>query len=96
MADDRQASIIAIRLDFFHLADCKDNRLFSAGTPASGLHIARRGSVTSGASVGKVVLNADDQIAARGENVGEKGILGVAHRVAESKIAPKEDQTEAT
>jgi hypothetical protein len=30
MAEDRQAPMIAIRLDFLHLADCKDNRLFSA------------------------------------------------------------------
>ncbi|OJH16954.1 hypothetical protein BLX88_20960, partial [Bacillus obstructivus] len=76
MADHRQLAVVRVRLTLLHLLD----REFDVGDAAL---ILRQAPDIELADLGhhrpvrrQVVLNADGQIAARGEHVREEGIFG--------------------
>ena len=82
MADQRQASIVGVRLELLQFADNIENVLFSTLVLRQAAHIQLAG-VSHERSVGRqVVLDAYDEITARSENVREKRILGILYRVA--------------
>ena len=82
MADHRHLGVVGVRLDLLHLAegemdvvDAALNLRQAADIEFAGLGHHRR--------IGRqIVLRADRQIAARGEDVGEERILGVLDGVA--------------
>jgi hypothetical protein len=82
MADQGQVVIIRVRVGLFHLVEGEHDVADAAVVlhPPPDIFLADLGHHRIVAR--KIVLDADDHVATRGEGVGEEGVLGALHRVA--------------